>query len=415
MTAPARPWQSRAFWFALIIAGLLAALVWWRLEGMRHPGVARGAMRAAVGPQPVTAALARRQQFPVWLSALGTVTPRSLVNVMPRVSGLLQSVDYRQGQMVRAGALLAEIDPRPFQITVAQDTAQLAQTRAQLAGAREDLARYELLLKQDSIAAQQVSDERATVAALEATLQMNAAVLANARLQLSWTRITAPVTGLAGLRPVDAGNMVTTGGVVGAPATVGGSTTVTPVASIAQVQPVDVSFAVPEQDIGQIMGPLTAGVRLKAVAWNARRTRMLAVGHLIAADNQISTATGTLALRARFTNRDLALFPNQFVNLRLLVRTIPQAVVVPATAVGIGALGTYVYVIQANHKVRLRAVSTGASAEGLIQIRSGLTPGEWVVTDGLDKLRNGAQVRQVRVVRAGPDRVRATGRKPARH
>ncbi|HET9122069.1 MAG TPA: efflux RND transporter periplasmic adaptor subunit, partial [Acidiferrobacteraceae bacterium] len=333
------------------------------------------------------------------------VTPRSLVNVMPRVSGLLQSVHYRQGQKVTAGELLAQIDPRPFEITVAQDRAQLAQTRAQLAGARRDLARYEILLKQDSIAAQQVADERATVDGLEAAEQMNAAVLANARLQLQWTRITAPVSGVVGLRLVDAGNMVTTAGAVGSAAGSGGAT---PIATIAQIQPVDVTFALPQQDIGSVVEQLGRGRQLPAQAYNARNTRLLAAGVLIAADNQINASTGTLLLRARFRNTQFALFPNQFVNVRLLVRTIPNAVVVPTTAVGVGALGSYVYVIQHDHKARLQSVQTGVSAGPLTQIISGLVPGDTVATDGLDRLRNGAQVRLVQAAPNATQRARST-------
>ena len=354
-------------------------------------------------PQPVTASVARAQPLPVWLNALGTVTPRSLVNVMPRVTGLLQSVDYKQGQMVKAGQLLAQIDPRPFQITVEQAKAQMEQTAAQLTGAEGDLARYETLLKQDSIAAQQVADQRAAVAQYKATLDVNKAALDNARLQLAWTRITAPVSGMAGLRPVDAGNMVTTSGAVGAgnnsSATSGSAT---PIATIAQVQPVDVTFAVPQQDIGEVVGQLMRGASLTAQAWNARNTAVLASGKLVAADNQINTATGTLNLRAEFDNKHMALYPNQFVNVRLLVRTIAHAVVVPTTAVAVGAPGTYVYVIGAGDKVALRKVSTGATDGNLTQILAGLQPGERVVTDGLDRLRDGREVKVVQARTSAP-------------
>ena len=410
--AATKPASRRGRWLLPIMALVIAGGLWWRLGDVGHAQKGPGGMgRGEQGAQPVTAAVAKAQPLPVWLTALGTVTPRSLVNVMPRVAGLLQSVDYKQGRMVEAGQLLAQIDPRPFQIAVAQAQAQVEQTQAQLGGAQRDLVRYETLLGQDSIAAQQVSDQRATVAQLKATLDANKAALNNAKLQLSWTRITAPVAGLAGLRPVDAGNMVTTSGAVGAVtvANSGGGTSAgsgggnaTPIAVIAQVQPVDVTFALPQQQIGEVVGQLLHGKQLEVQAWDARNTKLLATGKLVAADNQINTSTGTLNLRAEFDNKDLALFPNQFVNVRLLVRTLPDAVVVPSTAVAVGAPGTYVYVIGAGDKVALRKVVTGAAYENLTQIVSGVRPGERVVTDGLDRLRDGSKVRVVQARQAMP-------------
>ena len=428
VTAPSRRrWLWGGLGLVLLAIGGLA------LMSRGHPALAQmrsgGMGNGQMPPQPVTAAVARVQALPVWLSALGTVTPRSLVNVMPRVSGLLQSVDYKQGQMVKAGQLLAVIDPRPFRIAVEQAQAQVEQTAAQLAGAQRDLTRYETLLEQDSIAEQQVSDQRATVAQLKATLDANKAALDNAELQLGWTRITAPVAGLVGLRPVDAGNMVTTSGAVGGSASGSGSSTSTPIATIAQVQPVDVTFALPQQQIGDVVGQLMAGKRLSGKrraapsfpdlrggqvgrspdsgalttqAWDARNTQLLATGKLVAADNQINASTGTLNLRAEFDNKTLALFPNQFVNVRLLVRTIPDAVTVPTTAVAVGAPGTYVYVIGAGDKVALRTVKTGAVYEGVTQIVSGVRTGERVVTDGLDRLRDGREVKVVQAQTGAP-------------
>lgn len=392
--------------------GLLAVggLMW---MGGEHPAQAQmrpGMEKGQLQPQPVTASAAKSESVPVWLTALGTVTPRSYVNVMPRVAGLLQSVDYKQGQMVKAGQLLAQIDPRPFRIAVEQAQAQIEQTQAQLSGAQSDLQRYETLLKQDSISAQQVSDQRATVAQLKATLDVNKAALDNARLQLSWTRITAPVSGLAGLRPVDAGNMVTTSGAVGSNTSTS-SNSASPIATIAQVQPVDVTFALPQQSISDVVNQLMAGKQLQTQSWDARNTRLLATGKLVAADNQINTTTGTLNLRAEFNNKTLALFPNQFVNVRLLVRTIPDAVVVPTTAVAVGAPGTYVYVIGADNKVKMRVVKTEVAFDQLTQISSGLQAGERVVTDGLDRLRDG---REVKVVQAAGSAA-TTQAKPGAH
>lgn len=404
---------SRWLWgglgVALLAAGSLALL------GSEHPAQAQmrgpgGMEKGQMPPQPVTASVAKTQDVPVWLTALGTVTPRSYVNVMPRVAGLLQSVDYKQGQTVKAGQLLAQIDPRPFRIAVEQAQAQLEQTQAQLSGAQSDLLRYETLLKQDSISAQQVSDQRATVAQLKATLDANKAALDNAKLQLSWTRITAPVSGLTGLRPVDAGNMVTTSGAVGSN-TSSSTNSASPVATIAQVQPVDVTFALPQQQIGEVVSQLMAGKQLQTQSWDARNTQLLETGKLVAADNQINSTTGTLNLRAEFANPKLTLFPNQFVNVRLLVRTLPDAIVVPTTAVAVGAPGTYVYVIGPDNKVKMRVVKTGVAYDNLTQIVSGLKAGERVVTDGLDRLRDG---REVKVVQAVVQAADSAGKERAR-
>ncbi|WP_079416589.1 efflux RND transporter periplasmic adaptor subunit [Thiomonas intermedia] len=405
---PPHRWIWGGLGAALLAAGGLA------LMGSEHPAQAQmrggGMDKGQMAPQPVTASTVKTQSVPVWLTALGTVTPRSYVNVMPRVAGLLQSVDYKQGQMVKAGQLLAQIDPRPFRIAVEQAQAQLEQTQAQMNGAQSDLQRYETLLKQDSISAQQVSDQRATVAQLKATLDANKAALDNARLQLSWTRITAPIAGLAGLRPVDAGNMVTTSGAVGSNTSTS-SNSASPIATIAQVQPVDVTFAVPQQNIAEVVGPLMAGKHLETQAWDARNTLLLETGQLVAADNQINSTTGTLNLRAEFTNKKLSLFPNQFVNVRLLVNTMANALVVPTTAVAVGAPGTYVYVIGADNKVKMRVVKTGVAFDNLTQIVSGVKAGERVVTDGLDRLRDGREVKVVQPLSANNE-AKASHAKP---
>ncbi len=390
---------------ALILLAALGAGIWWHTGRQAGHGAAGGMRRGAFGAQQataVTAATVRVRTVPVWLTALGTVTPHTLASVMPRVSGLLQSVDFHQGQAVRAGQLLATIDPRPFRIAVEQAQATREQTAAQLAGARSDLQRYETLLAQDAISAQQVADQRATVAQLKAQLDANTAALDSARLQLSWTRITAPVSGIAGLRQVDPGNMVNTSGAVGQSASTSSSSSsatgsggAAPIVTIAQVQPIEVSFALPQAEVGELLRQLAAGRHAQVQAWNASDSALLARGELLAADNQISTSTGTLALRARFANSGLSLLPNQFVNVRVLERSIPDALVVPSTAVAVGANGSYVYVIGAKGSVAVRQVRTGTVWNGLTQVLSGLKPGERVVTAGLDHLREGARVHVV--------------------
>lgn len=392
-----------------LIAGAVTLLVLLLVWTARHHSAAvpgySGKKHDAGGPVPVAASVARTQVVPIWVNVLGTVTPHNYVNVMPRVAGLLQSVNYREGRMVKAGQLLAQIDPRPFQIAVEQAQAQLLRDQAQLDGAKRNLTRYRTLLAQDSIAAQQVDDQKALVAQYTATLAADRAALATSKLQLTYTRIIAPVSGLAGLRPVDAGNMVNTGGAIGAGAqsangSVGASGNnaggnATPIVTLAQVQPVNVSFAISQQQIGAVLQRLHAGETLPVEAWNALNTGRLAGGKLLAADNQISTATGTLNLKAEFANSSLALYPNQFVNVRLRVDTLNNAIVVPATAVAVGAPGTYVYVIGSDSKVAVRQITTGASDEGLTVIASGLKAGEQVVTDGLDRLHAGTTVRVV--------------------
>ena len=384
--------------FVLLVA--LAAAIWWHTGrgGASGPAAMRRGGFGMAGPTAVTAATVREQTLPVWLSALGTVTPHTLASVVPRVAGLLQSVDFHQGQKVRAGQLLATIDPRPFRIAVEQALAQREQTAAQLAGARSDLERYETLLKQDAISAQQVADQRATVAQLKAQLDANTAALDSARLQLQWTRITAPVSGIAGLRQVDPGNMVGTSGALGvSSATTGttGGSAAAPIVTIAQVQPIEVTFALPQSQVGPLLRQLAAGRHATVQAWDASDTHMLAQGSLLAADNQISTATGTLSLRARFDNPQLTLVPNEFVNVRVLERSIEHALVVPSTAVAVGAGGDYAYVIAAGDTVRMHHVKAGVAWDGLTQVLGGLAAGDRVVTAGLDHLRDGAHVKVV--------------------
>jgi multidrug efflux system membrane fusion protein len=377
----------------------VGALVWGAKHNSSTPHTSFGKKGAPGGPTPVTAAVARVQAVPVWLTALGTVTPRSYVNVMPRVTGLLQSVHYREGQMVKAGQLLAQIDPRPFQIAVEQAQGVALRDQAQLDGAKLDLTRYQTLQAQDSIAHQQVDDQKALVAQYTATLAADRAALDNAKLQLNYTRIVAPVSGLAGFRPVDAGNMVNTSGAIGASAqTASGTATgtnTTPIVTLAQVQPVTVTFAIPQEQVGPVLEHLYAGKAPLVEAWDARNSQQLATGKLLAADNQISTTTGTLNLKAAFANQKLTLYPNQFVNVRLRVATLDKAVVVPSSAVAVGAPGTFVYVIGTDNKVAIRKITPGVSDAGLTVVTSGLQTGEKVVTDGLDRLRAGATVRIV--------------------
>ncbi|OIR19955.1 multidrug resistance protein MdtA precursor [mine drainage metagenome] len=358
-------------------------------EGESTPG-------ATPPPVPVTATTAQQQAMPVWIDVQGTVIPLNYVNVMPRVAGLLQSVNFREGQAVKAGQVLATIDPQPFRIQVELAQAQLMRDQAQLAGAQADLERYETLLAQDSIAVQQVVDQRATVAQLKGTVAADKAAVDNAQLQLDWTRITSPGSGIAGLRQVDVGNMVGTTGAIGGGASVltGTASASTPIVTIAQVQPITATFAIAQNQLPAVLSRMRSAT-LPVQAWDQRRTALLDTGKVIAVDNLINAATGTVMVKAQFANARMTLFPNQFVNVRLLVDTLEQAIVVPSAAIATGASGSYVYVIDSGDKVSVRPVSTGATNQDYTAISAGLQPGERVVTDGLDRLRSGSKVQVV--------------------
>lgn len=346
---------------------------------------------------PVTMSTVQQQAMPVWIDAQGTVTPRNYVNVMPRVAGLLQSISFKEGQTVKSGQLLANIDPRPFQIQLDQAVATLMKDQAQLDGAQSDLDRYETLLKQDSISAQQVVDERATVAQLKGTVASDKAAKDNAQLQLDWTRISAPIAGVVGLRQVDVGNMVGTSGAIG-----GGNSSLSggtvsssiPIVTIAQVQPITVTFAIPQNQLPAVLERLH-GATLPVQAWDQRRTSLLDSGKVVAVDNQINAATGTVMVKAEFLNAKMTLYPNQFVNVKMLVDTIKDSIVIPSAAIAAGGHGSYVYVIGNEEKVSVRSVTAGVVNKDQTAISAGLTVGERVVTDGLDRLKDGSKVQIV--------------------
>jgi multidrug efflux system membrane fusion protein len=347
-------------------------------------------------PTPVTAATVLQQPMPVWLDAQGTVVPRNFVNVMPRVAGQLLSVDFEEGKPVKAGQLLATIDPRPYIILVDQAKAQLARDQAQLSGAQADLERYETLLTQDSISSQQVATQRALVAQFKATVASDQAALDNAKLQLEWTRITSPRSGIAGLRLVDSGNMVGTTGTIGGgnSALTGTIAAASPIVTIAQLQPISVTFALAQNQLPKVLERLH-GATLPVQAWDQRRTLLLDSGKVVAVDNQINSATGTVTIKAQFANANMSLFPNQFVNVRLLVDTLNDAIVVPSAAIAVGASGSYVYVIDAANKVAVRAVTRAVTNLDYTAVSVGLKAGERVVTDGLDRLKDGGSVQVV--------------------
>ncbi len=279
----------------------------------------------------------------------------------------------------RKGDVLATIDPQPFQNALAQATGARQRDEAQLAAARVTLSRYQTLLGQDSIARQDVDTQAALVKQLEGTVAIDRANENTAKLNLTWSRITAPVSGRIGLRPVDAGNYISTGATNG-------------IATITQITPIDVEFAIPQDRVPEVQDRLAQGAKLDATAFDRTRTRRLATGAFATLDNLVDTATGTVKAKARFSNADNTLFPNQFVNLRLLLRTVDSAVVVPVTALRHGPNGDYVYVLKDDSTVAQRTVTRGEASVDNVAIMSGLTAGEQVVTEGGDRLKDGARV-----------------------
>ena len=344
--------------------------------GPGGPGAAGG---RGAPPSTVGVAAARRADIPVIIEALGTVTSGASVTVSPQVSGVITQVLYTEGQMVKKGDLLATIDPKPFEAAVAQAAAARLRDTAQLDAARVQLERYQVLLKQDSIARQTVDTQDALVKQLAGTVAVDRANEDMARLNLQWSRVVAPVAGRVGLRPIDAGNYIASGAAGG-------------VATITQITPIDVQFSIPQERVPEIKERINAGAPLPVTAWDSARTRQLEAGTFLTLDNQIDTQTGTIKAKARFANASGTLFPNQFVNVRLLLKTIDGAVVIPVIGLRHGPNGDFVYVVNADRTVSLRNVTAGISGVNDVAITSGLALGEEIVTEGGDRLKDGARI-----------------------
>jgi membrane fusion protein, multidrug efflux system len=331
------------------------------------------------GPIPVVAAPARNADIDAYLTGLGTAAPLRTVAVKSRVTGQLLRVAFEEGQLVKEGQLLAEIDARAFQVQLAQAEGQMLRDQALLENARLDLERYRALFEQDSIAKQQVDTQAALVRQYEGAVKMDQSAIDNARLQLAYARITAPISGRAGLRQVDPGNMVTGNEANG-------------LVVITQLQPITVVFSIPQDNVSAVMKRVQSGDKLPVEAWDRELKTKLASGALASVDNVVDPATGTVKLRAQFANEDSALFPNQFVNVRMKLDTLRDAIVIPSSAVQRGAQGFFVYVVKPDQTVMVRAVQPGTVDGQRIAITAGLAPGEVVVIDGMDRLREGARV-----------------------
>lgn len=382
--------MGRKAWSVLLILVLAAGLAagGWFVHGKIGESRAKAEAKKAFGKGggravPVVAVAATTADVAVQLEGLGTVTPVATVTVRSRVDGQLMKVLFREGQRVKSGDLLAEIDPRPFQVQLAQAEAQLARDQALLKNAQVDLERYRVLHKQDSIARQQLDTQEALVRQTEATVKMDQAAIETARLQLAYSRITAPVGGRLGLRQVDPGNMVRAGDASG-------------LVVITQLQPITVVFPIAEDNLPPVMKKLQAGEKLQVLAFDRAGKTQLAAGTLITADNVIDPATGTVKLKAQFANEDLGLFPSQFVNVRMLVDTRREATVVPSAAVMRGTPGTFVYAVDPETKVvSVRRVRLGPVQGEQVAVEEGLKPGALVVVDGTDRLREGSSVELV--------------------
>jgi multidrug efflux system membrane fusion protein len=330
----------------------------------------------------VVAAAARKGSIDVAISALGTVTPRNMVTVRSRVDGELLRVAFSEGQMVKTGELLAEIDPRPFEVQLTQALGQLAKDQALLKNAQVDLERYKTLLAQDSISGQQVDTQESLVRQYEAAIKTDQGAVDNAKLQLTYSRITAPISGRVGLRQVDPGNMIHASDSNG-------------LVVITQLQPITVLYPIPEDNLPRVMKRMQSGETVPVEAFDRAQKYKLGVGKLVTIDNQIDTTTGTVKLRAEFPNPDLALFPNQFVNVRMVVETMSDATLVPSSAIQRGAPGTFVYVVKNDNTVSVVPIKLGPVQGETTAIESGVAPGDNVVVDGADKLREGAKVELV--------------------
>ena len=345
-----------------------------------RPG--RGFGGGGPGASTVGVATAERTSVAITLDALGTVTPLATAKVRPQVSGVLEKVLFKEGQMVRAGDLLATMDARQFELALAQATGQRQRDAAQLESAKVTLVRFQTLLGQDSIARQDVDTQTALVKQLEGTVMVDSAAVGVAKLNLSYTRITAPISGRVGLRTVDIGNSVSNSDATG-------------IAVITQVMPMDVVFAVPQDRISDVLS--ASGNKnqpgMVVTAMDRTRTAVLGSGTFASLDNQVDTTTGTVKAKARFSNADSALFANQFVNIQLRIKSIDNAVVVPVTAVRLGASGDYVFVLDAAERtVSIRPVVRGQVTGEKMVIASGLKAGEQVITEGADRLKEGSRV-----------------------
>jgi membrane fusion protein, multidrug efflux system len=371
--------RSRRRWWYLALIVALFAVGWYVISGRAGAPSAKKGAKPAPPPSPVLALPARKGDVGVYLNGLGSVTPLNTVTVKSRIDGQLMEVRFREGQIVKRGDLLAVIDPRPYQVQLTQAEGQMARDAALLRNAQLDLKRYQQLWAQDSIPKQQLDTQDALVRQDEGAVKIDQGQIDAARLQLIYSRITAPVGGRVGLRQVDAGNIIhasdTNGLVV-----------------ITEVQPTTVVFPIPEDSLPPVLAKLKSGAKLQVEAYDREQKQKLATGTLLTVDNQIDPTTGTVKFKALFPNANNELFPNQFVNARLLLEIKRQAVLVPSSAIQRGPQGTFVYLVKPDHTATVRPVTIGVVQGDDTSVASGLAEGELVVVDGAERLREGSKV-----------------------
>jgi len=360
-----------------LIAILLALAVYETVHWIRSaPSGGRSPQGALQSVGAATVATGNIREI---VNALGTVTPIATVTVQTQINGQLTDVGFTEGQLVKKGDFLAQIDARPYQILKEQYEGQLAHDQGLLAQAQMDLTRYQTLAQQNSIAKQQSEDQIFIVEQYKGSVQQDQGLVDAEALNISYCHIVSPVTARVGLRLVDPGNYVQTASSTG-------------IAVVTQLQPITVIFSIPEDDLPEIMPQFSAGTPLVVTAYDRANIHLLATGNVAAVDNQVDTTTGTVKVRAQFDNTDNALFPSQFVNARLLVKTLQNVVTVPTAAIQRGSPGTYVYAINSDSTVAVRQIKTGAVDGDLTEVKSGLNPGDRVVIDGTDRLRDGLHV-----------------------
>jgi membrane fusion protein, multidrug efflux system len=371
-----RPGLRRLLWI-LLAAAIVGAVVWYYPRPENQPKT--GGRNQFGGPVPVGVATVQKGSMPVALTGLGTVTPLATVTVKTQINGYLTQVAFQEGQMVKKGDFLAQIDPRPYQVALEQAEGQLAKDQALLKNAQVDLARYNTLVAQNSIATQTRDTQVSLVAQDQAALKTDQAQIDAQKLNLVYCHIVSPVTGRVGLRQVDAGNYVQTSDPNG-------------IVVVTQLQPISVIFTLPEDNLPAVIKQLHAGASLPVAAYDRTGATELGKGHLETVDNQIDTTTGTVKLRAIFDNEQETLFPNQFVNVQLLVDTLRDTDIVPTAAIQHGAPGTFVYVVKPDQTTAVQKVKIGPGDGQHVAVLDGLEPGERVVVDGADRLREGAKV-----------------------
>ena len=371
----------RARWFWFVLVALIAALGWWFMSDSKNDA-SKGPPAGFVPMVPVRTEVARIEDLEIYLRGLGTVTAFNTVTVRSRVQGEIIAVQFKEGEQVQAGTLLAEIDPRSFKVALNQAMGVLQQDQAQLTNAKRDLERYKKLRQQDSIAPMILDTQQSLVQKLEGVIKSDQAAVDNAQLQLDYTRITAPISGRLGLRRVDAGNLVVANDPQG-------------MVVITQTRPIAVVFTLAENDLPAVRQAMTGAQTLQVEAYDRADLVRLAQGTLLTVDNQIDVTTGTIKLKAEFKNETDALFPNQFVNVRMKVRTDKSVLTIPAGALQQGNQGAFLYVILPDDTAAVKQVKVGARSGDRVAILEGLMAGDRVVLEGTDRLRAGAKVRVI--------------------